>query len=197
VFAKLQRRGDSSQVQRIRHTAALETRPEPIVAVGNSYPAGHTHPLHRRNQLLAYEADDRANHFMRLILLELRSSVELPLCVPTYPRATGIEVPVVLGEAKLAGHHRRLGGRPTHEPARFHPAVAPGDGNEPVGVAATGHRRRGTFAPAIWRDGHRSQWITGTPTRVHSAACSAASRVRRQTDCLALNEGALDTLSRR
>jgi AraC-like DNA-binding protein len=162
VFAKLQRSGDSSQVQRIRRAAALETRPEPIVAVGNSYPAGHTHPLHRRNQLLyastgvmvvgtaqgtwvvppqrairipggieheirmirdvctgsvylkdgviakapdrcrvfgvspllsrllmeaidlpgAYEADDRANHIMQLILLELRSSVELPLCVP-------------------------------------------------------------------------------------------------------------------
>jgi hypothetical protein len=33
---------------------ALEARPEPIVAVRNSYPAGHTHPLHchRRNQLL-------------------------------------------------------------------------------------------------------------------------------------------------
>jgi hypothetical protein len=52
VFAKLQRSGDSSQVQRIRRAAALETRPEPIVVVGNSYPAGHTHPLHRRNQLL-------------------------------------------------------------------------------------------------------------------------------------------------
>jgi quercetin dioxygenase-like cupin family protein len=33
---------------------ALEARPKPIVAVGNSYPAGHTHALHRhrRNQLL-------------------------------------------------------------------------------------------------------------------------------------------------
>jgi AraC-like DNA-binding protein len=144
--------------------ATLETRPERIVAVGNSYPAGHKHPIHRhrRNQLLyastgvmvvgteqgtwvvppqraiwipggveheirmigdvctrsvylkdgaiakapnrcqvlgvspllsrllmeavdlpvAYEADDRANHIMQLILLELRSSVELPLCVP-------------------------------------------------------------------------------------------------------------------
>jgi hypothetical protein len=34
--------------------SALEARPEPIVAVGNSYPAGHLHPLHRhrRNQVL-------------------------------------------------------------------------------------------------------------------------------------------------
>jgi AraC-like DNA-binding protein len=144
--------------------SALEARPEPIVAVGNSYPAGHRHPphRHRRNQLLyastgvmvvgtahgtwvvppqravwipggidheirmigdvstrsvyledgviakasdrcqvlgispllsrllmeavdlpvAYEADERANHIMQLILLELRSSVELPLNVP-------------------------------------------------------------------------------------------------------------------
>ena len=52
MFAKLQRSGDSSQVQRIRRTAAPETHPEPIVAVGNSYPAGQTDPLHRRNQLL-------------------------------------------------------------------------------------------------------------------------------------------------
>jgi AraC-like DNA-binding protein len=144
--------------------AALEARPELIVAVGNSYPTGHRHPLHRhrRNQLLyasagvmvvgtahgnwvvppqravwipggidheilmigevstrsvylqdgviaktsdrcrvlgvspllsrllmeavdlpvAYEADERANHIMQLIILELRSSVELPLNVP-------------------------------------------------------------------------------------------------------------------
>jgi len=144
--------------------ASLEARPEPIVAVGNSYPAGHRHPLHRhrRNQVLyasagvmvvgtaqgtwvvpperaiwipggtdhdirmigdvstrslylkdgviekasnccqvlsispllgrlmveavdlpvAYEADHRANHIMQLIILELRSSVELPLNVP-------------------------------------------------------------------------------------------------------------------
>ena len=34
--------------------AALEHRPEPIVAVGNFYPAGHIHPRHRhrRDQLL-------------------------------------------------------------------------------------------------------------------------------------------------
>ena len=34
--------------------SALEARPEPIVAVGNSYPGGHTHPMHRhrRNQVL-------------------------------------------------------------------------------------------------------------------------------------------------
>jgi hypothetical protein len=163
VFAKLQPNGDSSQVQRIRRAAALETRPEPIVAVENSYPAGHTHPLHRKNQLLyastgvmvvgtaqgtwvvprqrairipagieheirmirdvctgrvyledgviakapdrcqvlgvspflsrllmeavdlpvAHEADDRANRIIQLILLEFRSSVELPLHVPT------------------------------------------------------------------------------------------------------------------
>ena len=144
--------------------AALELRPESIVAVGNSYPAGHRHPMHRhrRNQLLyastgvmvvgtahgtwvvppqravwipagidheirmigdvstrsvylkdgviadasdrcrvlgvtpllsrllmeavdlpvAYEADERANHIMQLIIVELRSSVELPLNVP-------------------------------------------------------------------------------------------------------------------
>ena len=144
--------------------AALELRPEPIVAVGNSYPAGHRHAMHRhrRNQLLyastgvmvvgtahgtwvvppqravwipagidheirmigdvstrsvylkdgviadasdrcrvlgvtpllsrllmeavdlpvAYEADERANHIMQLIIVELRSSVELPLNVP-------------------------------------------------------------------------------------------------------------------
>jgi AraC-like DNA-binding protein len=143
--------------------AALEMRPEPIVAVGNSYPAGHRHPLHRhqRHQVLyasagvmvvgtahgtwvvppqravwipggvdheirmigdvstrsvylkdgvitkasdrcrvlgvspllsrllmeavdlpvAYEADERANHIMQLIIVELRSSVELPLSV--------------------------------------------------------------------------------------------------------------------
>jgi AraC-like DNA-binding protein len=144
--------------------SALEARLEPIVAVGNSYPAGHRHPLHRhrRNQVLyastgvmvvetvqgtwvvpprravwipsgidheirmigdvstrsvylkdgviekasdrcqvlgvtpllgrllteavdlpvAYESDERANHIMRLIILELRSTVELPLSVP-------------------------------------------------------------------------------------------------------------------
>jgi AraC-like DNA-binding protein len=144
--------------------SALEMRPEPIVAVGNYYPAHHRHPLHRhrRNQVLyastgvmvvetahgtwvvppqravwipggidheirmigdvstrsvylkdgviekaadrcrvlgvspllsrllmeavdlpvAYEADERANHIMQLIILELRSSVELPLNVP-------------------------------------------------------------------------------------------------------------------
>jgi AraC-like DNA-binding protein len=144
--------------------SALEARPEPIVAVGNSYPAGHRHPphRHRRNQVLyassgvmvvgtaqgtwvvppqravwipggidheirmignvstrsvylkdgviekasdrcqvlgvspllgrllteavdlpvAYEADARANHIMQLIILELRSSVELPFNVP-------------------------------------------------------------------------------------------------------------------
>jgi quercetin dioxygenase-like cupin family protein len=34
--------------------SVLEARPEPIVAVGNSYPTGHIHPLHRhrRNQVL-------------------------------------------------------------------------------------------------------------------------------------------------
>jgi AraC-like DNA-binding protein len=31
---------------------------------------------------VAYEADERANHIMRLIILELRSTVELPLNVP-------------------------------------------------------------------------------------------------------------------
>src|ERR1700744_725479 len=144
--------------------SALEARPEPIIAVGNTPPAGHLHPLHRhrRNQVLyastgvmvvgtaqgtwvvpplravwipggidheirmigdvstrsvylkdgviektsdrcqvlgvspllgrllteavdlpvAYEADERANHIMRLIILELRSTVELPLNVP-------------------------------------------------------------------------------------------------------------------
>jgi AraC-like DNA-binding protein len=143
--------------------SALEARLEPIVAVGNRYPAGHRHPLHRhmRNQVLyaskgvmvvetaqgtwivppqravwipggidheirmigdvstrsvylkdgviekasdrcqvlgitpllgrllteavdlpvAYESDERANHIMRLIILELRSTVELPLSV--------------------------------------------------------------------------------------------------------------------
>jgi AraC-like DNA-binding protein len=144
--------------------SALEARPEPLVAVGNSYPAGHWHPphRHRRNQVLyaskgmmvvgtaqgtwvvpsqravwipggidheirmigdvstrsvylrdgivenapdrcqvfgvspllgrllteavdlpvAYEADERANHIMQLIILELRAGVELPLNVP-------------------------------------------------------------------------------------------------------------------
>ena len=144
--------------------SALEARLEPIVAVGNSYPAGHRHPTHRhrRNQVLyastgvmvvetvqgtwvvppqravwipsgidheirmigdvstrsvylkdgviekasdrcqvlgvtallgrllteavdlpaGYESDERANHIMRLIILELRSTVELPLSVP-------------------------------------------------------------------------------------------------------------------
>ena len=144
--------------------SALEARPEPIVAVGNSYPAGHLHPLHRhrRNQVLyastgvmvvgtaqgtwvvppqravwipsgvdheirmigdvstrsvylkdgvlgkasdrcqvlgvspllgrllaeavdlpvAYEADERANYIMRLIIIELGSTVEIPLNVP-------------------------------------------------------------------------------------------------------------------
>jgi len=144
--------------------AELESRPEPIVAVGNSYPAGHRHPMHRhrRDQILyastgvmvvetahgtwvvppqravwipggtdheirmignvstrsvylkdsviaktsdrcrvlgvspllsqllmeavdlpvAYGADERANHIMQLIMLELRWSVELPLNVP-------------------------------------------------------------------------------------------------------------------
>jgi AraC-like DNA-binding protein len=144
--------------------AALEHRPEPIVAVGNFYPAGHIHPRHRhrRDQLLyastgvmvvgtdqgawvvppqqaiwipasvdheirmigdvatrstylkdgvirkapgrcqvlgvspllsrllmeavdlpvAWQSCARASHIMQLILLELASSVELPLCVP-------------------------------------------------------------------------------------------------------------------
>jgi hypothetical protein len=30
--------------------ATLETRPERIVAVGNSYPAGHKHPIHRHRR---------------------------------------------------------------------------------------------------------------------------------------------------
>jgi AraC-like DNA-binding protein len=151
-------------VARNMRASVLEARPEPIVAVGNSYPAGHLHALHRhrRNQVLyasagamvvgtsqgtwvvppqravwipcgvnheirmigevstrsvylkdgviekasdrcqvlgvspllgrllteavdlpvAYEADERANHIMRLIILELRSTVELPLNIP-------------------------------------------------------------------------------------------------------------------
>ena len=144
--------------------SALEAHREPIIAVGNSYPSGHLHALHRhrRNQVLyasagvmvvgtaqgtwvvppqravwipggidheirmigdvstrsvylkdgviekasdrcqvlgvspllgrllteavdlpiAYEAEERANHIMRLIILELRSTVELPLNIP-------------------------------------------------------------------------------------------------------------------
>lgn len=162
--------------------SALEPRPEPIVAVGNSYPAGHRHPLHRhrRNQLLyastgvmvvgtaqgtwvvppqravwipggidheirmigdvatrsvylkdgvienasdrcrvlgvspllsrllaeavdlpvAYEADERANHIMQLIILELRSATELPLNVP------------IPAHAKLKSKCRRFLARP-------------------------------------------------------------------------------------
>jgi AraC-like DNA-binding protein len=162
--------------------SALEARLEPIIAVGNSYPAGHRHPphRHRRNQVLyaskgvmvvetgqgawvvppqraiwipggidheirmigdvstrsvylqngviekasdrcqvlgvtpllgrllteaadlpvAYEADERANHIMRLIILELRSAVELPLRVP---------IPV---HAKLKSKCRRFLAKP-------------------------------------------------------------------------------------
>ena len=72
---------------------------------------------------VAYEADERANHIMQLILIELRSSVELPLCVP------------IPAHAQLASKCRRFLAKPNsrdtiddwaiglHEPPRFHPLI--------------------------------------------------------------------------
>jgi AraC-like DNA-binding protein len=49
---------------------------------------------------VAYEADERANHITQLILIELRSSVELPLCVP------------IPAHARLASKCRRFLAKP-------------------------------------------------------------------------------------
>ena len=260
--------------------ATLETRPERIVAVGNSYPAGHKHPIHRhrRNQLLyastgvmvvgteqgtwvvppqraiwipggveheirmigdvctrsvylkdgaiakapnrcqvlgvspllsrllmeavdlpvAYEADDRANHIMRLILLGLRSSVELPLCVP---------IPT---HARLASKRRRSLAKPNSRDTIDDWAVALHMSRrafvrlfrQETGTSPSAWRQQAIVVVALSRL-LSGEMVTAVAIDYGSSNSGAFSSMfdrvtgATPTDYLALNEGTLDTLSRR